>query len=275
MIFGTIANIPYIHKYLVPTDTSHPKGKELQTRQRTNMSTTIYFFDSFSSNQTRSGYRFFDEGARDGYSAVNGWLRIDAGRGQDLWGDGKRGAPLLLRPAPTGDYGVETFVSADPVGAPSQPINTQIGLFVYQDFSNWIFFGLTNHDFSIGGTRSQGDGVIVTLTQNGRSSIQRQQNLTQDALFLRIQRLRDTWYFYCSLQYDAPWSLLTTVNLPLANHEVGMGVKTFDLTQLFGPCRGNFDYLLVYRSTTVRPSPPPVDIARQSDLHEPAKSEHH
>lgn len=226
----------------------------------------IYFVDTFSAGRLSSGYRWFNEaspGVRetDSYSLVNelGYLRIKAGRGQDLWAGtpAKRGSPLMLRPAPERDYWIETFVRADdpgeevlhePMPYPAQPINTQMGLFVFQDVDNWIFFGLTYHDFTIGDTRVQGDGLIVTKIESGVSSIVAESQILADFMFLRIERQGDNWKFYWKTKHIHGWSLLTTVNLPLTGHEVGMGVKTFDLfPQLFGPGEAYFDYFMILK----------------------------
>ncbi|GAB4410776.1 MAG: hypothetical protein OHK0032_06550 [Thermodesulfovibrionales bacterium] len=221
----------------------------------------IYFLDTFSAGPLGSGYRWFDEEAPDSYSLVDepGYLRIEAGYGQDLWGGApvKTGAPLLLRPAPGGDYWVETFVRADdpgeevlhePMPYPAQPINTQMGLFVFQDVDNWIFFGLTYHDFTIGDTRVQRDGLIVTVTENGVSSIVEENNILADFMFLRIERQGDNWKFYWKTEHIHGWSLLTTINLALTDHEVGIGVKTFDLDPPYGPAgpaQAYFDFFLI------------------------------
>jgi hypothetical protein len=207
-----------------------------------------YFLDTFSTDQLSSGYRWFDEGVPDSYSltAKHGWLGINAGVRQDLWGGIplKRGAPLLLRPAPEGDYKVDTFVSASPLGAPSQPVNTQIGLFVFQDVNNWLFFGLTNHDFS---TPYTTNGLMVTKTVGGASSIVAGSGLAEDFVFLRIKKDGDEWKFYWKLQHDDAWNLLTTVKLPLKGHEVGMGVKTFDLDppSATNSCQAYFDFFSI------------------------------
>jgi hypothetical protein len=214
---------------------------------------SIYFLDTFSTDELSSGYHWFDEkGAPgdpdDAYSLTRGWLRIEAGVRQDLWGGTplKRGAPLMLRPAPEGDYWVETFVSADRIGEPSQPLNTQIGLFVFQDVNNWLFFGLTNHDFS---TPYTTNGLMVTKTVGDTSSIVAGSDLTEDFVFLRIEKEGDDWKFYRKLQHDDTWDLLTTVELALRDHKVGMGVKTFDLDPpaAINSCQANFDFFLIGR----------------------------
>ncbi len=205
-----------------------------------------YFLDTFSTDQLSSGYRWFDEEEPDSHTlaAEPGWLRIEARERQDLWGSGKRGAPLLIRPAPEGNYKVETFVSASPLVSPSQPVNTQIGLFVFQDVNNWLFFGLTNHDFS---TPYTTNGLMVTKTVGGTSSIVAGSDLKEDFVFLRIKKSGDEWKFYWKLQHDDAWNLLTTVELSLEDHEVGMGVKTFDLDPpaAINSGQANFDFFRI------------------------------
>ena len=47
--------------------------------------------------------------------------------------------------------------------------------------------------------------------------------------------------------HDNPWNLLLTTNLDLAGHEVGMGVKTFDIKPSGDEYEGqaNFDFFLI------------------------------
>ena len=216
---------------------------------------STYFLDTFSDTEVASGYRWFDEGTPDTYSLSNGYLAIAATVWQDLWGGTpvKRGAPILLRSAPRGDYCAETLVAADPAREPLQPINTQIGLFVFKDVDNWLFFGLTNHDFEIDGTRMKGDGLIVTTTEGGVSRIVAQCPLKQDFAFLRIVKQLDNWKLYWKLQYDDIWILAADVKLVLAGHEVGMGLKTLDLMppNEVSAGRAYFDFFLIDWSSYV------------------------
>jgi hypothetical protein len=232
-----------------------------QRGAKCDMGRPIHFLDTFSAGPLRAGYRWFDEGGNDSYNLVDapGYLSIEAGFGQDLWGGtpAKRGAPLLLRRAPRGDYWAETFVRADdpgeevlhePMPYPAQPLNSQMGLFVFQDVDNWIFFGLTYHDFTAGATRVEGDGLIVTVTKDGVSSIVEQNRILADFMFLRIERQGDNWKFYWKTEHIHGWSLLTTVNFAVTDHEVGMGVKTFDLDPPYGPAgpaKAYFDFFLI------------------------------
>lgn len=209
----------------------------------------ILFLDTFSTNTLHSGYRWFDEDDPDTYNLTvkPGWLRIEAGVCQDLWEETwKRGAPLLLRPAPEGDYMVETFVSASPLGNPSQPVNTQIGLFVFQDINNWLFFGFTKHDFS---TPYTTDGLMVTKTIGGISSIVTGSNVIKDYAFLLIDKRGYNFKFAWKPHQDDMWILLTTVSLVLEDHEVGMGVKTFDLDppSATNPGQANFDFFRIMK----------------------------
>lgn len=215
-------------------------------------SVKVHLLDIFSNNSINSGYTWYDEkpvGSNDSYQSLNGYLKIVAGLGQDLWGGTpeKKGAPMLLRAAPNYDYWIETFVTADPVSAPSQPINTQIGLFVYEDEDNWIFFGLTNHNFTINNATTRGDGLIVTTTDNDVSAIVEEMALTKDFAFIKIDKTGDIWEFYWKLEHTEDWDLLTTVELHLSEPEIGMGAKTFDFThpQLYGPVTANYDYFMI------------------------------
>ena len=220
----------------------------------------IYFLDTFSTEVLSAGYTWFDQDKPDAHSLTSGWLGICANKGQDLWGGLpiKRGAPLMLRTAPNENYWAETFVvacdedscddnnswvksAARCLQKPSQAINTQVGLFVFQDVSNWMFFGLTNHDFS----GSVGDGLIVTKTSSDVNSIVAQNTLTEDFAFLKVEKYGNNWGFYWKLYHDDAWSLLTTTDLILSDHQIGMGVKTLDLEQQFGPAQAYFDYFLI------------------------------
>lgn len=218
----------------------------------------IYFLDTFDPLPLLSGYNWHDERAPDRYDVQAGFLVIAAGVRQDLWSTDKRGAPLLLRTAPSSNYRAETFVSAGAnYFSPAQPVNTQTGLFVFQDVNNWIFFGLSNHDFTLGDGLHQGNGLMVTRTQSGTSSpvpltgatdsAFPVHNLAEDYVFLKIEKTGDDWQCYWKLQHDDAWNLLATVNLPLAGHEVGMGVKTFEIAPsgVEGPGQANFDYFLI------------------------------
>lgn len=202
----------------------------------------IFFLDTFSSEPLDPDYHWFDEGNPDVKKVEDGYLEIEAGVWQDLWGGSpyKRGAPLLLYPAPGGDYQVETFVRVDPGTSSPQPKNTQMGLFVFQDVNNWIFFGLTNHDFD----DIQGDGLIVTTTINNNSSIKIEKPLDEDFAFLKIERRGNKWSCYWKLQYDDSWEHLTTITVNLEAHEVGLGLKTLDVSPP-NSGKANFDFFLI------------------------------
>lgn len=209
----------------------------------------IHFLDTFNNTCVMDGYVWFDEDEADARSLTRGHLEIEASRGQDLWGGGeKTGAPLLLREAPNcRTYEAETFVRADSITNPNQTLNTQMGLFVFEDEDNWFFFGLTDHDFIDGGSRVRQDGLIITVTGDGSSSIAAQRDLAQDGVFLKIKKaLANEWECYWKLEQDDEWQLLESVNLRFGSHKVGMGVKTFDLfPNLYGPASAFFDYFLI------------------------------
>ena len=78
---------------------------------------TVFFLDTFSAGsdgRLSSAYEWFDETTithpEDSYELSSGYLKIFAGRGQDLWGGypRKRGAPMLLYPSPVQNYTLET-----------------------------------------------------------------------------------------------------------------------------------------------------------------------
>jgi len=125
-----------------------------------------------------------------------------------------------------------------------------MGLFVFEDVDNWIFFGLTNHNFIIGDTTVEGDGLIVTSTENGVSSIVTERDIEEDFAFLKIKRRGDEWQFWWRRQNGEDWHLLTTLELALTDHQVGMGVKTFDLFPTYPGSEGaaNFDFFLIKES---------------------------
>jgi regulation of enolase protein 1 (concanavalin A-like superfamily) len=217
----------------------------------------IQFLDTFAF-ELGPGYHWFDEGAEDEFRVKmtaplalgvpevdRAVLVIEAKEKQDLWGNSskKAGAPLLLRPAPTGDFSFETYVETW-----KQDPNTQAGLFVFKDEGNWLFFGLTLHDYSVKGTKIQGDGLIATITRNGESSVLAEKVLAEDYAFLRIERWGPEWKLFWKLQHDDSWSPLTSVNLALSDYEVGMGVKTFDIEPSGSEYPGEalFDYFAVF-----------------------------
>jgi hypothetical protein len=192
----------------------------------------------FSDDFTKDGYlapgwRFFDEDSPDSYEISDGRLKITANHGQDLWGGVplKRGAPLMLRPVPLGDYEVECVVDARWGGGvvigDFQRHNTQVGLFVFQDSVNWLFFGFTHHSGQEGDL-PEGDGLIVTLTRGDESRIEYYQDLAEDHATLKIVRSGDLWRFH----YKAYGSWYEIAHQPgvyahFGSHEVGIGVKSF------------------------------------------------
>lgn len=200
-----------------------------------------YFYDSFSvDGYLAPGYRWFDEERTDSYEISGGKLRITASRGQDLWGGlpVKRGAPLMLRTAPVGDYNLECDVDARWSGTP-QRINTQVGLFVFQDLQNWLFFGFTYHSGQAGSLPT-GNGLIVTSVVGDNARIEHYEPLPVDHAKLMIQKSGVWWRFY--YQTGGSWQEIGSspgVYAPFGTHEVGMGVKSF---QSGGTAqRGNFD----------------------------------
>lgn len=222
----------------------------------------LYFIDTFStSGELSNEYDVVDEDIQDNYYVPGegtdfyGYLRIEAAKWQDLWGGNppQTGAPLVLHDVPGGFYSVETFVSADPLmeynTKPVQTLNTQMGLFVYQDFDNWIFFGLTNHDFTIGGTNYQEDGLILTVTVDGASSIVAIDDYPEDFVFLKIDKYTgfpNGYRFFWKRENGEPWQYMFAVLFTFENDRVGMGVKTLDVFPNPGfPGRANFDYFLI------------------------------
>jgi hypothetical protein len=227
----------------------------------------LYFIDTFSGGQLSAEYEIIDEDKRDSYFITTGspneygYLRIEAGKYQDFWDDAssKTGAPIVLREVPVpedthdGSYSVETFVSADPLpdlsAKPLQQLNTQMGLFVIQDLKNWIFFGLTRHDFTSGEKRIQGDGLILTVTENGKSSIVTMDDYAEDFVFLKIDKYTgfpNGYRFSWKRENGEPWQYWFSLLFTFENDSVGMGVKTLDVFPETGyPCRANFDYFQI------------------------------
>ncbi|MCP4609238.1 MAG: DUF1349 domain-containing protein [Planctomycetes bacterium] len=227
---------------------------------------TYPWYDDFAAPPIKCQYRRFDERRKDSYQIVNGQLHITASENQDLWdgpavGGGpaaRRGAPLLLIDAPAGLYTAQVKITATNTVSPggAQALNTQVGLFVFRDINNWMFFGLTNHDFSIDGGSIVADGLIATLTENGKSMIYHQWvEPDEDVLFLRLNKV----FTGVDAQYElkfktnqaGPWLIFAhTVNFSnphATSEEVGMGVKTFDLSGagVSNPGLGIFDDFLV------------------------------
>jgi len=197
---------------------------------------------------SRDGYlntdwRWFDDGKEDSYEVKDGYLTIMVSQGEDLWGGIplKRGAPLMLRTAPAGNYTVESHVnsywSRDPRDYPR--INTQVGLFVFEDVENWLFFGFTFHRTQAG-KLPDGNGLIITSTIGDASKIEHYEDFGPPLIgTLKIEKSEDSWRFY--VKSGESWTRIgSPVEAHFGQHEVGMGAKSF---QSGGTAvRGHFDY---------------------------------
>ena len=184
-------------------------------------------FDHFSTDGfLHSSYRWFDDPSLDSYEISGGMLHITANAGQDLWGGNplKRGAPIMLHKTPSGDYIVECMLDSW-VGATMQRNNTQVGLFVFKDVENWLFFGFTKHS-NQGGSLPAGDGIILTSTINDVSQIVEYQAQPRDDAFFKIIKNENDFRFYVKLLNV--WEQVgPAVTANFETHEVGMGVKSF------------------------------------------------
>lgn len=186
------------------------------------------FFQDFFSGSLDSSYHQFPEASSDRYTIVDGYLKITAPMGQDLWGGVplKRGAPLLLHAAPGGDYEVESNVESQKPANVIPRINTQVGLFIFEDVENWLFFGFTFHS-SQAGALPQGHGLIVTSTRNDSSRIVHYEDYGPPLNgTLKIVKSGTLWRFYVKAGNSwIPFGV--SLNAPLGNHEAGMGAKSF------------------------------------------------
>ena len=184
-------------------------------------------FDHFSTDGFLDpSYRWFDNPPPDSYEVSGGMLHITANAGQDLWGGVplKRGAPIMLHNTPPGDYEVECMLDSWHGGAMKQN-NTQVGLFVFKDVENWLFFGFTKHS-NQGGSLPAGDGLIVTSTINDESQIVEYQAQPRDDASFKIAKNGNDFRFYVKLLYV--WEQVgPVVTANLGTHEVGMAVKSF------------------------------------------------
>jgi len=184
-------------------------------------------FDHFSIDGFLDpSYRWFDDPPPDSYQVSGGMLHITANAGQDLWGGVplKRGAPIMLHKTPPGDYEVECMLDSFH-GGEKQQNNTQVGLFVFKDVENWLFFGFTKHS-NQGGSLPAGDGLIVTSTINDVSQIVKYQAQPRDDAFFKIVKNGNDFLFYVKL-FNAWEQVGPAVTANFGTHEVGMGVKSF------------------------------------------------
>jgi hypothetical protein len=204
----------------------------------------IYFQDNFSSNNIDYNiYTDFPPDMRERYGIEGGRLAIMAPRGQDLWGGVplKRRAPLLLHEAPAGDYGIECVIDGT-WGGVAQRINTQVGLFVFEDVENWLFFGFSHHS-SQQGAGPQGGGLMITSTIGDNSKIRHQYDFPpMTRAKLGIERAGNYWRFY--LRSGGSWKQIgSDVHGAFGNHMVGMGVKSFQYGG--SPQKGYFDNFII------------------------------
>ncbi len=203
------------------------------------------FCDRFTRDgYLRCSYRWFDEGKSDSYEIKDGHLKISVSRGEDLWGGVplKRGAPLMLHPAPAGNYVVESLVDSEWSPGSYPRINTQVGLFVFEDVENWLFFGFTFHR-SQAGTLSDGNGLIITSTIGDSSRIEHYEDFGPPLIgTLKIEKSGNLWRFY--VKAGSSWNQVgPSVQVSLGNHEVGMGAKSFKSGGT--AVRGHFDNFCV------------------------------
>lgn len=197
------------------------------------------FCDRFARDgYLRDSYRWFDEGRADTYQISGGQLQITAGMGQDLWGELKRGAPLMLHPAPEGNYAVESFVDSEWSPGSYPRTNTQVGLFVFENVENWLFFGFTFHR-SQGGTLPDGNGLIITSTIGNSSRVVYYEDFGPPLIgTLKIEKSGNLWRFY--VKSGSSWNQVgPPVQASFGCHEVGMGVKSFKSGGT--AVRGHFD----------------------------------
>ena len=232
----------------------------------------------FDGNSLADGWSFDDPDGDDAISvtARPGWLQIQAGGpDEDIWSDGRGGAPLLRRKSDpmSGSFSVETLVDLATSNGGYPVLNSIGGLIVCrpgpidEEAPFVLTFGL-QHNWA-GGTE-----VIV---QRPGHSI-KWAGIGANAAILRLDHNVDgrTFRGYYKVHADDPWTLLAEIaeddpaGGPVADKlEIGLFAKTWD-ADVGEPANVDFAYVGRPRKPASAPSTPKpaelTDVSRLADL---------
>jgi len=189
-------------------------------------SSAIVLADEFSSTTLGNQWTWDNITAGNTYSltAKPGWIRFSVLSHQDTWA--ARGLmPLLVQPAPKGDFSMETHLKTD-----AQLANTYGCLVVWKGAGQWIHLELIND----GGARN---GASCEYWPPGAATLTA--NIAPDEVYLKTEFKGGVWNQYYKLAEGDAWIFLAkapvTFEYPF---QVGIGAKTWG----DNPIVADFDY---------------------------------
>jgi len=187
---------------------------------------TVVFADEFDSTTLRKVWTVDNPNPQNTWSLKEkpGWFRFSVLAGQDTWA--ARGLmPLLIQPAPKGDFSMETHCKID-----AQLANTYGCLVVWKGAGQWIHLELIND----GGARN---GAGCEYWPPGTATVTA--NLAVDDVYLKTELKSGLWSHYYKLAEKDDWIFLASTAVKYEEpFQVGIGAKTWGAN----PLVADFDY---------------------------------
>jgi len=190
---------------------------------------TVVFADEFDSTTLGKVWTVDNPNSANTWSLTEkpGWFRFSVLAGQDTWSTTRGLMPLLLQPAPKGDYSMETHLKVD-----AQLDSTYGCLVVWKGPGEWIHLELILNGACNGAMVQYWPAVAGTNT--GKCAV-----AAPDDMYLKTERKGDNWNFYYKLNEKDNWILFDSVTLKYDDpHQVGIGAKTWGVN----PIVADFDY---------------------------------